>query len=569
MTDFSLESFASMAPEELQRIPASAFAELPEAQLRELMEQTFRTIGTARQEQALLYYQPVSAEAEKFHYSTAPKKVALGGNGSSKSETQLVDIAIEMTGVIPRSLEAKYPKQKLRPPIHARLIVQSHTTTWDGTMKPKLQWNQWTGLADGVHGHWGWIPRRFLLKGKWEESWSEKYRTLTLNRNGDYGTEPGSTLQIFSHSQDVQDFASSSVHRIGVDEGPRFSIWRENVSRLREGGYISLAMTPPDDESAAWDAAWVYDELYVKGLSGPAKNPFIDSFTFHTEDNKNLDPAYITTQLGDMTPEQREVRLHGHFMHLGGRIYPTYTNRPQWWCFGCNKITLAAAGMCATCGGNDLTEFCHLVAPFDKAYGWPVVYLLDPHPRKPYMMAWFAFAPYGDIFQIGEMECDLEPAELKKRVDEYEREAGLRVMKRIIDPNMAESPAHNAGRRHVTVRDELDAVGLRCDLGMDDFAVGKTRVKTLLTPNPRTRRPTLHVFTACAKTDYQMMRYSWQEWSRYSADTKDPKAVPMDKNSDFPTLIKYLANAEPTYAGLMHGGMVMQKRVSNGRRMGY
>lgn len=509
-----------------------------------------RVKATLRQEKQILFYRPVSDEARKFHFSQAGTKVAIGGNGSSKSEMNLVDCVIEMTGVVPFSLEADYPKERLRPPISARLILQSLTSTWEQTIKPKLQWDHWTGLKDGIHGHWGWIPREFLIKGKWDESWSEKFRTLTLTN--------GSTLQVMSHTQDVQDFASASVHRIVMDEGPKFSVWRENTMRMREGGTISLAMTPPDDESAAWDAAWVFSELYEKGLPGPGKDPDIDSFTLFTEDNPYLAPDFIAKRSKGLTAEQKETRFHGRFMHLGGRIYKDYTDRPQNWCFQCNKTALTADKKCADCQSSDISEFCHTVEPFEQAYRWPCLFLLDPHPRKPNMMSWVVVDPSDDLWQIAEMEVDGEPAMVRDRVFDFERSLRLNILGRIIDPNMAGSPAHSAGQRHVTVREEFDAVGLRCALADDAFDVGMKRVREFLKPDPRTKRPRLHIFNTCHITNKQMKNYSWDEWARYSTEQRDPKATPKAKQDDFPTLLRYLANLNPTYAGLNRGGRPMQ-----------
>ncbi len=500
------------------------------------------------QERALVMYRPVSAEARKFHLSTAQQRIILGGNGSSKSESSLADMVIRMTGLIPESLKADYPKEVLRPPISARLIVESLTNTWEQSIKPKLIWNHWTGLADGKRGHWGWIPKEFLIKGKWDESWSEKFRTLTLTN--------GSTLHVMSGDQDVTDFASASVHDIRVDEGKKHALWRENVMRLREGGSITMAMTPPDDESASWDAAWVYDELYEKGLPGPGKDPDIEAFTLFTEHNPYIAPDFIAKVGKNLTPEQREVRFHGRFMHLGGRIYSTFTERDQMWCFGCNKISFAVMSEkqhCGTCGGDNLVSFCHVVEPFERAYKWPCIFIVDPHPRKPVMCAWVAIDPADDWWQIAELQVDGTPEEIRDKVFEIEKRFDLYVAKRIIDPNMAESQAHNAGRRHITVRDEYDAVGLRCALADDNFHTGKDRIKNMLKPDGKTRRPRLHIFRTCRTSISQFLKFSWDEWARFTSDVRDPKAKPKDKDNDYPVMMGYLGNDNPSYAAYHQG----------------
>jgi hypothetical protein len=365
-----------------------------------------------------------------------------------------------------------------------------------------------------------------------------------------------------SGDQDVSDFASASVHDIRIDEGKKHALYRENLMRLREGGYISMAMTPPDDESASWDAAWVFDNLYEKGLPGPSKDPDIDSFTLFTENNPYLAEDFITRIGKGLSPKQKEVRFHGKFMHLGGRGFPIYTDRPQWWCFVCNDIMLNVDGQCTTCQNKDGVVFQHTVNPDneDWVYKCPIVYLLDPHPRKEHMMAWVAITPWDDWVEIKEMLIDAEPEIVRDKVLDFEKQFDLNIAKRIIDPNMGRSPAHNAGQRKITVAEEFAAVGIRCDDSVSDsFPVGNRRVKVMLKPDPKTREPRLRIFSDCVKSNFQMMHVSFDEWARFTSDERDPKQTWRPLNDDFPKLFIYLANANITHAGLQMGAQVLRR----------
>jgi len=542
----------------LDDIQAKAWIDsLPLKERINLAEQVAATQAALRKEHALLFYRPVSKEAEKFHMSEAQIRLVAGGNRSGKTVSNLVDMVIEMTGIVPYSLEGKFPKSRLRPPIRARLVVESLTNTWEPVIKPKLIYSSWNGKGEpgGPQGHWGWIPRHSLIKGKWDESWSEKNRTLTLTN--------GSTCQIMSYDQEVQDFSGSSLHTVRMDEGPPHSIYRENRMRIIDvNGNIAIAMTPPDDESASWDAAWVYDEIYEKGIVGPSKDPNIDAFTFFTEQNAILDRHEIDSISSSLTSRQREVRLFGRFMHLGGRVYTIYTDRPQWWCFACNDIMLNVDGKCTTCQNKNGVVFQHTVDPDkeDWVYKYPVVYLLDPHPRKPHMMAWVAITPADDWVVIKEMEIDGEPEIVRDKVFDFEKQFDLNIVKRIIDPNMGRSRAHNAGKRDITVAEEFSAVGIRCDDSVsDNFIVGKNRVTAMLRPDPKTREPRLKIFTSCRKSNYQMNHFSYDEWARYSSDQRDAKPTPRPLNDDFPKLFGYLANANVTHAGLVMGAQVLRR----------
>lgn len=521
---------------------------LPQKELIELSKELINTKQALRKERQLLFYQPVSPNAREIHLSTAKEQVIVGGNRSSKTDTMLAEMAIRMTGIIPICLEQDYPKKKIFCPGRVRLTVESLTNTWEPVIKPKLQWNQWSGRGEpgGQWGHWGWIPRELLFKGNWSESWSEKTRTLTL--------KCGCTMQVMSFDQDPQDFSGGSFHLICHDEGPPSDIYRENRMRTLDTlGTLMIAFTPPDDETTAWRAAWIFDALYEKGLPGPAKEPNIDSFTLFTEQNRILDSESIADITKGLTTTQKEVRLHGRFIHLSGLIYPQFADESKSFCFNCNENVLLVDEKCANCQSNDTTIYSNVVETDERAYKWPVVYLLDPHPRKPNMMSWVAIDPLDDPWQIAELEIDGEPAAVRDAVFALEKTLNLNIAMRLIDPNMAETPAHNAGRRQVTVRDEFDAVGIRCKLADDGFNVGKNRLRQWIRPDYRTRTPPLRIFNTCKKTIYQFKRYVFDEWSRYSTDQKDPKQTPRPKHDDFPTLLRYLASENISYSALTIG----------------
>lgn len=540
----SLEEASSLSPTQLSALSAEELVELAEAVQARRAE--------TQQAQQLRLYEPVHGEARKVHLSTAREVVARGGNRSGKSEVMLAELAIQLTGVVPYALEGWYPREKLRTPIRARLVCTDFVTAWEPVLKPKLQWNRWNGAEEpgSGRGHWGWIPKDYLRRGVWEESWSEKYRTLTLVN--------GSSLQVMSYKQDVGDFSGASMHVVAHDEGPSAAIYRENRMRTMDvGGRCYIAYTPPDDERASWDAAWIYDELCLKGEAGPGKDPEIDAFEFWTEHNRTLSAADIQAVIKGLTPAQRLVRLRGQSMHLSGRIYPLYTDREAWWCQACGEKALVVEGVCATCESAGVVSFCHLVPPFEVPESWPVVYVLDPHPRKPHAMAWYAVDPSDDVWQVGELEVDGTPLDVREAVFAREAMEGWGLAKRVIDPNMGESPAR-ADRRHRTWRDEFDAVGLRCDLADDNRTSAMQTIRTWLKPDPHTGAPRFRVFTPCVRTNFQMLRYVWGEHARYTADEHNPKPTPRPLHDDFPTVAGYFANLGATFRGLREG---MQPRA--------
>ena len=126
--------------------------------------------------------------------------------------------------------------------------------------------------------------------------------------------------------------------------------------------------------------------------------------------------------------------------------------------------------------------------------------------------------------------------------DEVEGQMGLNVTYRYIDPNMGRSPS--GVRRNITWQDEFQAAGLTCDLP-DDSSVGRKRIDEYLKPDATTLAPRIHISNRCKNTIFQMKRYLWDDHKK--ALEKDMKQAPKTKNDDYPTLMKYLMNTDPTF----------------------
>ena len=153
------------------------------SQFQAVLSEVMKITSEDRKECSLRYYEPVSEHAEKIHLSTSAVVGVGGGNGSSKTETCLVEMMMMATGITPMSLEGKFnPHTKFRGPVNLRVVCESLTNTLHQIILPKLQWWQWTGIdmPGGERGHWGWVPRDCLIGGLWDKSWREKDRVLRV-----------------------------------------------------------------------------------------------------------------------------------------------------------------------------------------------------------------------------------------------------------------------------------------------------------------------------------------------------------------------------------------------------
>lgn len=512
---------------------------------------------------ALQYYEPASEQASRVHHQTSRYVGVGGGNGASKTETCIVEMLVRATGIIPTWMKDNVPEDilaaKFRGPIRCRMVCESFINVLYPIMLPKLQWWTWTGtdMPGGEKGHWGWVPQEHLIEGSWEKSWSKELRTLTLHcKNPETGNLCGrSTIQFMSVDQDPSDFASGDYHFVLHDEPPNFAIWKENQARtMRVNGKMFLSMTWPDDPAIAVD--WIFDEMYDPGKRG--NHPEISWMDIYTGDNRFLDQTAVSAQSSLWSEELRRVRLFGQPIRFSNKIHPLFTDQTEWWCFKCQSVRIPVDGKC-DCGSDDLTSFSH-VAHFSPNPSWPTVFVLDPHPRKPHMFMWVQVDPNDDYWQVAEGELDGDVEQVKACVYEHERDMGIHVSKRLIDPNMGRSPSSSARMRGVTWQDEFDTVGLRCDLA-DDSDVGRGRINEMFKVDPDTRAPRAHMAANCKKTIFQFHRYVWDEFKQKQERAVKQTARP--RYDDFPTMWKYLANANPTFRDLTVGAPVVRRWKSN------
>ena len=508
-----------------------------------------------RRENQLLYYRPVSSVMMAVHESRARVLGIGGGNGSGKSEGALLEVVMAATGVFPEGLK-HLAKQKWRGPIATRVILESLTTTLYPVILPKLQHFKWSGVDQpgGERGHWGWIPKWCLIEGSWEKSWTDKLRTLRVLCRDPENLERivgESTIAFMSKDQDPSDFASGDFHIIMHDEPPTLAIWRESEARtMRVAGRLLVAMTWPDDPAIPVD--WIFDEVYEPGLE---KQRGIEWYNIYTTDNRNLDQVAVAAQAGAWSTETKNVRLYGQPIRFSNRVHPVFTDHTAAWCFTCGKTCIARANdaaahseeklQCEACGSVQVCEFNH-VKEFEASDRWPTVWLLDPHPRRPHVYLWAMCDPSDDWWVVADGSCEGDPVDTKKDVDRIERGLGLNVVHRVVDPNMALSPA--SSKRGINWRDEFDSAGLVCSLA-DDSHVGRERLNQYMKPDAGRWQPRIHVHPRCKATIFGIKRFVWQD--RKLGSERALLQVPKDKNDDEVNLLKYLMNESLTFSQLM------------------
>ncbi len=549
---------------DLSQLNALDIHKLDNERFQAIVEKLLAVQQADRRENQLLFFKPTSEKAREIFATDASVIGVGGGNGSGKTENCLVRILALATGIIPESVWDEL-RPKFRGPTNNRIVIESLKLTLHPVILPKLQWWKWTGEQPmgGDKGHWGWIPKTCLIGGSWQKSWSEKLGVLrVICRDPDNPDKVlgESVLQFNSHDQDPSDFASGDFHNVLHDEPPSKAIWTENEARtMRVSGTKMLSMTWPDEPGIPVD--WIFDKIYDPAMDGEPDYSWTELWS---TENPHLDQESIALQMKKWSQEKINVRIYGKNLRFSNLIHPLFTKNTNTWCFVCKKACAVVGGKCSGCGFDNIEEFCH-VEEFETAYGWPTVFLLDPHPRKPHMWLHAQIDPSDDIWIINDGECPGDVEETATMVQDDEARLGLKIAYRLIDPNMGRSPA-SAKDRSVTWQDEFDTAGLYCQLA-DDSDVGRSRLNEFLKPDTDMRKPRIHWHRRCTRAIGQMGRYKWDEF-KYQED-HDVKQKPKEKYDDYPTLGKYLMNFDPSFRSLSGEIQTFQRKYRKMARGGH
>lgn len=534
------------------RLTDAQLTRLSAKSVRALEAQASAWVRRDVQANQLWYYRVVNPEAVALHRSTAREFGIQGGNKAGKTGTMLAEMAIQMTGIIPRSLLSEYPPAKAGRAKRVRLVVTSLTSAWDVNLKRKFQYFEWNGRPNGSGlagdpdtGHYGWIPQRFLPGGDWTKAWSEKHQMLTLTN--------GATLQVMSHTQDLKEFNQGSFDLIVCDELPPEDVVRALRLRVLEtGGQLIMGGTPSDERSEAVSAAWFFDSVIQPGLeqSAPAE---VGAVVLWTEHNRTLDPANVEFVAKGMTEEQRRARLHGDPIHLGGLIFPGVTVAPKTWCLRCAGARRLDQGRCRECGSPDVTGYSHAWDDADLQWpgprDWPTLFYMDPHQAKPTACAWVKVDPEDAWWQVAELEIAGDAGAVKRECEAFEAEHRLTPRWRRGDPKITAQTnqfAREFQGERFTIRRAFEEVGFDFLEANTNFTVGRERLLQAFAVQPGTRRPRFRIHrTRCPKTLYQYLHFVW-----HAATASGGKEQPSRYHSDFPALGRYLALDDPSWTGL-------------------
>jgi phage terminase large subunit-like protein len=309
-----------------------------------------------------------------------------GGNRSAKTTTGCIRGLIKATGEIPSSL--KPYKDQLQQYIDRaqRKFIRGRVTGVNSKQ-----------LHTRVIPIWQyWIPRKYLKKGIWEESYSKEFDILTLYRNG----KACANIEFMTNEQEVKSTQGGELDWAIFDEEPDADKYKETLMRFATADRLDIEIDWTPTEGLSWatelfhsgifDGEEVKDSIALFKLT-PVCNRFVKLDTLI-----NLMDQFAKVSSYD----EMKMRLLGEAISLSGLVY-----------------------------GSLFDQKIHVIEPFEITYKDFVVYRgLDPHLVKPTVCVEVAVDREGFEYVIGtyskQADTEIIKADLRQRAKDRKYRLG-------------------------------------------------------------------------------------------------------------------------------------------------
>ena len=403
-------------------------------------------------------YEPMATQKE-FHECETQGRLFSGGNRAGKTVGGCAESVMWLTG------EHPVHSKEFPPPVRGRICAVDFDRGVEMVIIPQLKM---------------WIDPKFLINGKWGDSYHRATRILTLNN--------GSTCELMSYDQDTDKFAGTSRHFVHFDEEPPKAIFTECLARLIDtNGRWWMTMTPLIDFS------WTAEDLYEPIKDG--KIPFITLFESPTADNTHIKADAIEKLTFIMDDDERDARTTGSGYNESTLIFPELKD-------------------CIIEPLGDLRK---------DMVGWEFFTTFDHGLRNPTAILFLAVGPDGHII------CFDEYYETEKLVRQsaqdylYKlKELKIEVKYMVGDPSTQNRDKTNG----VSVRQEYGEHGVWYMLGNNDVRAGIQRVKSAFADGR------LKITSNCTNTIREARTYKWKKPISAKVQARSPLLEEPVKRND-------------------------------------
>jgi phage terminase large subunit-like protein len=424
-----------------------------------------------------LYDYTPSEKQAIFHKMPQKNRLYIGGNRSGKSLGSTIEAIWWLTHSHPFR---KTPEG----PIRGRVVAVDFLNGVDKIILPLYK---------------QWLPKKFLINGSWEDSYSKERHVLTLNN--------GSFVEFMSQDQDLDKFAGSSRHFIHFDEECPQTVFRECLARLVDtAGVWWMSQTPVQGME------WIFEDIYIPAKEGTKPIGIVEA---EMADNPTLSREAIQEFLDMLPEEERIIRSKGQYVHLGGAVFPDF-----------NPVT-----HCIPRGTFKPGPEHRIIRTMDSGYANPTVWL------------WIAVSSDGTMIVFDEhYQAKLNVAEhaeiVNRKTSQIIAETGAELYLTTGDPAIKQTKEHTG----TSILQEYQKAGIfiSVDSIPKDRRIGLEKIRQYLKMNPRTKKPFLMVTDDCPHLIAELPKLKWKKWASPKVAEQNNKLEDIrDKDNHCYDALKY------------------------------
>lgn len=449
----------------------------PTKSLSDVLQEIAEGIRQAARSPDIHGYIPHPKQVD-FHNMENKIRLFIGGNRSGKTVAGAAEAVWWATGTHPY-------RRTPEPPVRGRIISVDFKHGVENIVKPELM---------------RWMPPSALINGSWEDSYSKEFHKLTLTNK--------STIEFMSYEQELEKFAGTSRHFIWFDEEPPQSIFTENKLRTVDvSGSLWLTMTPVEG------LTWTYDEIYAKAGIEPA----FGAVEVDMGDNTYLSEAEMQEILDTLTEDEREARVHGKYVAIGGLIYKRFD------------------------------PLKHVIDPFIPPKTWLHFRMMDHGYNNPTAWLWGAVNPDGEIFIYEEHYRNGKVvAWHAEKVKNKTQELGVAPLYSVGDPSIRNVDPITG----TSIQLEYIEHGVPIILGNNDVKAGLIRTagyfEGITNEAGEIQRPKLYITRNCSNLIWELRRYRWGSWAnKKMRDQRNAKEEPNKKDDHAVDALRYGVMSRP------------------------
>lgn len=419
-------------------------------------------------------YKP-HAKQIAFHSSQAKGRLYIGGNRSGKTTGGIAEDIMWLTGRHPYRVVPQAP-------VAGRIVSVDFLNGIEKIIRPELA---------------RWLPPSELLGGSWFTAYNKELRTLTL--------ENGSFVEFMSYDQDLDKFAGTSRDFIHFDEEPPQDIWLENKTRLIDkGGSYWITMTPVEGMT------WVFDDIYMPGKADPVNG--ISVVEVDMTENPYLHSGEVDEFVSGLSADDREARVHGKFVQLGGLIFKHFD------------------------------PSTHVIDPIIPPKDWEWYASLDHGYNNPTAWLWHAVSPDNRVITFQEHYLSGEVVDYHaKAVHKINESIGRPPETYIGDPSIRNHDPITGTSIHL----EYSNGGIPIVLGNNDVPAGINRMARYLEIRGD-GKPSWLITRNCTHLIYELQRYRWKTFaSKKAIRENNGREAPHKKEDHAVDSSRYFFMARP------------------------